>query len=72
MGTLLTEVVARLVEVDDFIAKLWAVHLAVKKEGYVQVKYLNLFEMQKQVLESEYSQLEGPGFRSLPIRLFGP
>ena len=24
-------------EVDDFIAKLWAVHLAVSKEGYVQV-----------------------------------
>ena len=29
--------VARLVEVDDFIAELWKVHQAVKKEGYVQV-----------------------------------
>lgn len=28
---------SRLIEVDDFIAKLWEVHLAVKKEGYVQV-----------------------------------
>ena len=27
----------RIVEVDDFIAKLWDVHLAVSKEGYVQV-----------------------------------
>lgn len=26
-----------LAEVDDFIAKLWEVHLAVKKEGYIQV-----------------------------------
>lgn len=26
-----------LAEVDDFIAKLWEVHLAVKKEGYTQV-----------------------------------
>lgn len=24
-------------EVDDFIAGLWNVHLVVKKEGYVQV-----------------------------------
>ena len=28
---------ARLVEVDDFIANLWNVHLAVKQEGYAQV-----------------------------------
>lgn len=28
---------SRLVEVDDFIADLWKVHQAVKKEGYVQV-----------------------------------
>ena len=27
----------RVVEVDDFIAGLWRIHLAVKKEGYVQV-----------------------------------
>lgn len=27
----------RLVEVDDFIAELWKVHLAVKKEGVFQV-----------------------------------
>ena len=28
---------SRLIDVDDFIAKLWEVHLSVKKEGYVQV-----------------------------------
>ena len=27
----------RLADVDDFIDKLWKVHLAVKQEGYVQV-----------------------------------
>lgn len=32
-----TDDTSRLIEVDDFIAKLWEVHLAVKKEGYVQV-----------------------------------
>lgn len=27
----------RIIEVDQFIADLWQVHLKVKKEGYVQV-----------------------------------
>lgn len=34
-----TDAKTRLIEVDDFIAKLWEVHLAVKKEGYVQVPF---------------------------------
>lgn len=34
---------SRIMEVDDFIAKLWEVHLAVKKEGYVQDLSLGLF-----------------------------
>ena len=29
--------VYRLADVDDFIAKLWDVHMSVKKQGYVQV-----------------------------------
>lgn len=32
-----------LVDVDDFVAKLWETHLAVKKEGYVQNLSLGLF-----------------------------
>ncbi len=32
----------RLVELDEFIAKLWDVHLTVKKEGYVQVFKIHL------------------------------
>ncbi|MCJ1435838.1 hypothetical protein MMC27_005214 [Xylographa pallens] len=39
----LGEVIQELVEVDDFIARLWEVHLAVKKEGYVQDLSLGLF-----------------------------
>jgi len=27
----------RIIEVDEFIAELWQVHLKVKEEGYVQV-----------------------------------
>lgn len=27
----------RLLDVDEFVAKLWEVHLTVKAEGYVQV-----------------------------------
>jgi glutathione synthase len=33
----------RLLEVDDFIANLWKVHLQVKEEGYVQPLSLGLF-----------------------------
>lgn len=28
----------RLIHIDDFVGKLWETHLAVKKEGYVQVR----------------------------------
>ncbi|TAQ85174.1 hypothetical protein B7494_g6505 [Chlorociboria aeruginascens] len=39
----LTGIVQEIIEVDDFIAKLWQVHLEVKKEGYVQDLCLGLF-----------------------------
>ena len=32
----------RLIEVDDFIARLWNVHITVQKEGYVQVDFSTL------------------------------
>lgn len=35
MGTGLTKY--RILEVDEFIAELWQVHLKVKEEGYTQV-----------------------------------
>ncbi|KAI7493905.1 glutathione synthase [Hortaea werneckii] len=39
----LKEIVEELVEIDEFMAELWKVHLAVKKEGYVQPLNLGLF-----------------------------
>ncbi|MCJ1340787.1 hypothetical protein MMC09_006083 [Bachmanniomyces sp. S44760] len=39
----LTTIVEEIIDVDDFIAKLWNVHLAVKREGYVQNISLGLF-----------------------------
>ncbi|KAI7610328.1 glutathione synthetase large chain, partial [Hortaea werneckii] len=39
----LKEIVEELVEIDEFMAELWKVHLAVKKQGYVQPLNLGLF-----------------------------
>ncbi|SMR56758.1 unnamed protein product [Zymoseptoria tritici ST99CH_1E4] len=39
----LTGIVEELVEIDDFMAGLWKVHLAVKAEGYAQSLQLGLF-----------------------------
>lgn len=38
----------RLVEIDDFMAGLWKVHLAVKKEGFAQV--LRIYSTPTEVL----------------------
>ncbi|KAJ5350063.1 Glutathione synthase N-terminal eukaryotic [Penicillium brevicompactum] len=39
----LGEIVKGLIEVDDFVANLWKVHLAVQKEGYAQNLALGLY-----------------------------
>ncbi|OKL64527.1 hypothetical protein UA08_00202 [Talaromyces atroroseus] len=39
----LGEVIEELIDVDDFVAELWKVHLAVQKQGYVQDLSLGLF-----------------------------
>ncbi|KAH8595725.1 hypothetical protein B0O99DRAFT_741158 [Bisporella sp. PMI_857] len=39
----LKNIVSEILEVDEFIAKLWQVHLKVKEEGYVQHLSLGLF-----------------------------
>ncbi|TVY78539.1 Glutathione synthetase large chain [Lachnellula suecica] len=39
----LRDIVQEILEVDEFIAELWQVHLKVKKEGYVQNLSLGLF-----------------------------
>ena len=39
----LQHIVEELLDVDDFVARLWRTHLAVKKEGYVHDLSLGLF-----------------------------
>ncbi|KAI9653352.1 MAG: hypothetical protein M1831_006057 [Alyxoria varia] len=39
----LGSVITQLAEIDDFIAKLWHIHLKVKEEGYIQPLSLGLF-----------------------------
>lgn len=39
----LQSIIEELLDIDDFVAKLWETHLAVKKEGYVQDLSLGLF-----------------------------
>jgi len=39
----LEEIMRELIEVDDFLANLWKIHLAVKEEGYVQDISLGMF-----------------------------
>ncbi|KAK2765989.1 hypothetical protein FQN54_007504 [Arachnomyces sp. PD_36] len=41
--TWLGKIMEDLIDVDDFVSNLWKVHLAVKKEGYVQPLSLGLF-----------------------------
>ena len=38
-----TDSAIRLIEVDDFLASLWKIHLSVKEEGYVQDLSLGMF-----------------------------
>jgi glutathione synthase len=39
----LQSIIEELLDIDDFVAKLWKTHLEVKKEGYVQELSLGLF-----------------------------
>ncbi|KAK5166236.1 Glutathione synthetase [Saxophila tyrrhenica] len=41
--TWLGEIIGELIEIDDFMANLWNVHMKVKKEGYAQTLNLGLF-----------------------------
>lgn len=47
----LQSIVEELIDIDDFVAKLWHTHLAVKKEGYVQDLTLGLFRSDYMVHE---------------------
>ncbi|KAH6719869.1 glutathione synthetase [Leptodontidium sp. 2 PMI_412] len=48
----LKDIVQQIIEVDEFIAELWQVHLKVKEEGYVQSLSLGLFRSDYMVHQS--------------------
>jgi hypothetical protein len=56
----------RLAEVDDFIAKLWGIHCAVKDIGYTQVYSSYGFR----VVCLELTELLGSITRHIPLRLY--
>jgi len=53
----LEEIVQQIIEVDDFIAELWQVHLKVKEEGYVQNLSLGLFRSDYMVHQSTAEEI---------------
>lgn len=57
--------ICRLVDIDDFVKRLWQTHLAVKKEGYVQV-------WRQYELRIPISCGIGPVAWHVPVRLHGP
>lgn len=59
----------RISEVDDFIAALWRIHLAVKSEGYTQVSLPVCSRDLEYVLLKEN---KGSRPWPLPVRLHGP
>jgi glutathione synthetase len=58
-------IVEELVDVDDFVAKLWRTHLAVKKEGYVQDLSLGLFRSDYMVHEGPSQTNSTPGLKQV-------
>lgn len=61
----LQTIVEELVDVDDFVAKLWKTHLAVKKEGYVQDLSLGLFRSDYMVHEDPSQSNPAPGLKQV-------
>lgn len=60
----------RLLEVDDFIAKLWDIHLKVKNEGYPQVLQSPALAFHLEMMSPH--GCKGYFSRSLPIGLYDP
>ncbi|KAF2750421.1 glutathione synthetase large chain [Sporormia fimetaria CBS 119925] len=58
-------IVEELIEIDDFVGKLWQTHLAVKKEGYVQDVTLGLFRSDYMIHSDSASSASSPGLRQV-------
>ena len=58
-------IVEELADVDDFVAKLWQTHLAVKKTGYAQDLSLGLFRSDYMVHEDPSHSNPAPGLKQV-------
>ncbi|USP78544.1 hypothetical protein yc1106_05818 [Curvularia clavata] len=58
-------IVEQLLDVDDFVAKLWNIHLEVKKEGYVQDLSLGLFRSDYMVHKDPSQPNAQPGLKQV-------
>jgi glutathione synthase len=61
----LQSIIEELLDVDDFVAKLWQAHLAVKKEGYVQRLSLGLFRSDYMVHQDPSNPGSTPGLKQV-------
>lgn len=61
----------RLIDIDDFIARLWQIHLSVKEEGYVQVRY-HQTEYSIVTLYDMNEDLKSENIRTSQLAYFGP
>ncbi|KAF1832796.1 glutathione synthetase large chain [Decorospora gaudefroyi] len=61
----LQSIVEELVDIDDFVAKLWRTHLEVKKEGYVQELSLGLFRSDYMVHQDPSLANAAPGLKQV-------
>ncbi|EMD92665.1 hypothetical protein COCHEDRAFT_1135494 [Bipolaris maydis C5] len=61
----LKSIVEQLLDVDDFVAKLWHTHLEVKKEGYVQDLSLGLFRSDYMVHQDLSQSKSPPGLKQV-------
>ncbi|KAF2012487.1 glutathione synthetase large chain [Aaosphaeria arxii CBS 175.79] len=58
-------IVEELIDIDDFVSKLWQTHLAVKKEGYVQDLTLGLFRSDYMVHVDQSASNATPGLKQV-------
>ncbi|KAF2657396.1 glutathione synthetase large chain [Lophiostoma macrostomum CBS 122681] len=58
-------IVEELLDIDDFVSKLWQTHLAVKKEGYVQDLSLGLFRSDYMVHTDTSSSQPSSGLKQV-------
>ncbi|KAK5169945.1 hypothetical protein LTR04_005513 [Oleoguttula sp. CCFEE 6159] len=61
----LKDIVEELLDIDDFILKLWEVHIAVKKEGYIQDLSLGLFRSDYMVHVDPSTSEARPGLKQV-------